>query len=136
MKTRLVALAAAALALPSCGGSEAAPAGREKDAGAAKNAVTVEHVAFSPASLEVEAGTEVTWTNRDAQVVHTATSGIPGDKGVPGLDNATPPEPDGLFDGEMDGADATYSFTFEEPGTYAYFCRVHQSMTGEIVVVD
>jgi plastocyanin len=34
----------------------------------------------------------------------------------------------------MDGADATFAFTFDEPGTYAYFCRVHQSMTGEIVV--
>lgn len=134
MKTKLIALAAAALVLPSCGGSEAAPAAREPRSDAAANAVTVEHVAFAPASLEVDAGTEVTWTNRDANVVHTATSGIPGDKGVPGLDNGTKPKPDGLFDGEMDGADASYSFTFDEPGTYAYFCRVHQSMTGEIVV--
>ena len=132
MKTKLVALAAAALVLPSCGGSEAAPAARETDAQA--NTVVVEHVAFSPAALEVDAGAEVTWTNRDAEVVHTATSGIPGDKGVPGLDNGTPPQPDGTFDGEMDGADASFSFTFDEPGTYAYFCRVHQSMTGEIVV--
>ena len=125
MRKRLLLLGALALAAPSCGGSEAAPAA---------NAVTVEHVAFSPASLQIDAGTEVTWTNRDAEVVHTATSGTPGDKGVPGLDNGTPPEPDGVFDGEMDGADATFSFTFDEPGTYAYFCRVHQSMTGEIVV--
>ena len=127
MKKTLVALCAAGLILPSCGGSpdaaESSPA-----------AVTVEHVAFTPASLKVNAGTEVTWTNLDADVVHTATSGTPGDKGVPGLDNGTPPRPDGTFDGEMDGADATFSFTFDEPGTYAYFCRVHQSMTGEIVV--
>lgn len=96
--------------------------------------VTVEHVAFAPATLRVEPGTEITWTNRDAEVVHTATSGEPGDKGVPGLDNETAPMPDGVFDGEMDGDGATYSFTFDEPGRYAYFCRVHQSMTGEIVV--
>jgi plastocyanin len=131
MKTPL-ALAALALALvlPSCGGSAtgASPSTGEP------LAVTVEHIAYEPSSLEVAVGTEVTWTNRDANVVHTVTSGTPGDKGVPGLDNGTPPKPDGLFDGEIDGDGATYSFTFDEAGTYAYFCRVHQSMTGEIVV--
>lgn len=125
-KKRLLAAAALLLVAPSCGGnSNAAPPRSE---------VVAEHVAFAPAKLEVDAGTEVTWVNRDANVVHTATSGAPGDKGVPGLDNGTAAKPDGVFDGEMDGADATFSFTFDEPGTYAYFCRVHQSMTGEIVV--
>lgn len=123
--------AAVLLALSSCGGSEP---DADADAAEAATAVTVEHVAFAPARLEVDAGTEVVWTNRDADVVHTATSGVPGDKGVPGLDNGTPPRPDGTFDGEMNGADASFSFTFDEPGSYAYFCRVHQSMTGEIVV--
>ncbi|MDQ4124656.1 MAG: plastocyanin/azurin family copper-binding protein [Actinomycetota bacterium] len=125
MDKKLMA-AALMLALASCGGSAGAPAEGK--------AVVVEHVAFSPARLEVDAGSKVTWTNRDDNVVHTATSGTPGDKGVPGLDNGTPARPDGTFDGEMDGADASFSFTFDEPGTYAYFCRVHQSMTGEIVV--
>ena len=133
MKKTLTAIAVL-LAASSCGGSgDAATPRASADAGSA-NAVTIEHVAFAPAQLEVDAGTEVTWTNLDAEVVHTATSGIPGDKGVPGLDNERAPKPDGVFDGEMDGADATFSFTFDEPGRYAYFCRVHQSMTGEIVV--
>lgn len=128
MRRQTLVAVALALVLPSCAGSpEASEEARPAE-------VTVEHVAFSPASLEVDAGTEVTWTNLDADVVHTATSGLPGDKGVPGLDNGTPPEPDGTFDGSMDGADASFSFAFDEPGTYAYFCRVHQSMTGEIVV--
>ena len=127
MKKTLIAALALVSVLPSCGGSADAPDAQTK-------AVTVQHVAFDPPVLEVAVGTEVTWTNRDAEVVHTATSGIPGDKGVPGLDNATPPKPDGVFDGEMDGDGASFSFTFEEAGTYEYFCRVHQSMTGEIVV--
>jgi plastocyanin len=113
--------------LSSCGGSAGAP-------DAATKSITVQHIAFDPPTLEVAPGTEVTWTNRDADVVHTATSGVPGDKGVPGLDNGTPAQPVGVFDGEMNGDAATFSFTFEEAGTYAYFCRVHQSMTGEIVV--
>ena len=133
MKKTLTAIAVL-LAASACGGSGDAATPRASDDGASANAVTIEHVAFAPAQLEVDAGTEVTWTNLDAEVVHTATSGIPGDKGVPGLDNETEPKPDGVFDGEMDGADATFSFTFDEPGRYAYFCRVHQSMTGEIVV--
>lgn len=132
MKTRLAAAIAATLTLASCAGSAADEPSAESKA--VSNEVTVENIAFAPATLEVDAGTEVTWTNADANVVHTATSGLPGDKGVPGLDNGTPPKPDGVFDGEMDGADASFSFTFDEPGTYAYFCRVHQSMTGEIVV--
>lgn len=130
-----IALAAlfAAFALASCGGSgndEAAPAA----ARVGGQSVTVEHIAFAPSSIEVDAGTEVTWTNLDANVVHTATSGEPGDKGVPGLDNGKPANPDGIFDGEMNGDGAEFTFTFEEPGTYAYFCRVHQSMTGEVIV--
>lgn len=119
---RSLATAACALLLTSCGGSP--PSAR----------VDVEHVAFAPARLEVDAGTAVTWTNLDDEVTHTATSGTAGDEGVPGLDDGTPPKPDGTFDGSMEGAGASFSFTFEEPGTYAYFCRVHQSMTGEIVV--
>lgn len=132
MKKTLIAALLFTSTLSACGGSgNAAPAseGPTDSVG-----VTVQHIAFDPPTLEVPAGTEVTWTNRDSDVVHTATSGIPGDKGVPGLDNGTKPKPDGVFDGEMKGADATFSFTFDKPGTYAYFCRVHQSMTGEIVV--
>ena len=130
MKTRLAAAIAATLTLASCAGS----AVDEPSAATDGASVAVENIAFAPATLEVDAGTEVTWTNADANVVHTATSGLPGDKGVPGLDNGTRPKPDGVFDGEMDGEDASFSFTFDEPGTYDYFCRVHQSMTGSIVV--
>lgn len=133
MKTSIaVAAFAFAVVLPSCGGSTAAESSDGPEEGA--TAVTIEHIAFTPPTLEVETGTEVTWSNLDAEVTHTATSGTPGDKGVPGLDNGTKPKPDGTFDGAMEGADASFSFTFDEPGTYAYFCRVHQSMTGEIVV--
>ena len=133
MKKKLVAALVATAILSSCGGSAGEPAAAG-DSDAQKTAVTVQHIAFDPPALEIAPGTEVTWTNRDAGVVHTATSGVPGDKGVPGLDNGTPPKPDGVFDGKMTDDGASFSFTFDEPGTYAYFCRVHQSMTGEIVV--
>lgn len=94
------------------------------------------NIAFKPASLEVSVGTEVTWTNMDDQVRHTVTSGEPGDGGVPGVSEGESARPDGTFDGDLPDAGDTFSFTFDEPGTYMYFCRVHPSMTGEVVVTN
>jgi len=28
----------------------------------------------------------------------------------------------------------TFSFTFKEPGTYSYFCKIHPMMTGTVQV--
>ena len=96
--------------------------------------VDVVNIAFSPETLEVDTGTEVVWVNGDEGVHHTATSGLPGDNGVPGVSEAEPPEPDGVFDGDLPDASSQFTFTFDEPGTYAYFCRIHPAMTGEVIV--
>jgi plastocyanin len=85
------------------------------------DAVTVKLFQFMPLELTVRAGTKVTWTNQD-QILHTATAG------------AAPGTADGKFDGPMDGAGQSFSFTFDQPGTYPYFCTRHNSMTGRIVV--
>jgi plastocyanin len=88
---------------------------------AAAAGVTVKQFQFMPAELVVKAGTTVTWTNQD-QILHTATSG------------AMPGRADGHFDGPMDGPGNSFSFTFDEPGTYPYFCSRHNSMVGKITV--
>ena len=85
------------------------------------DAVTVKQFQFMPTELTVKAGTKVTWTNQD-QILHTATAG------------ATPGTADGKFDVPMDGVGQSSNFTFDQPGTYPYFCRRHTSMTGTIVV--
>lgn len=137
-KHRFAALCAvAALWLVACGGGGDRAAERSGGgapaAGTGAAEVTVKLFAFEPASLEVEAGTEVTWTNED-NILHTVTSGEPGDDlGMSGS-AANPPKPDGLFDGQLDGKGSTFSFTFTEPGTYTYYCDVHREMHGEIVV--
>jgi plastocyanin len=74
-----------------------------------------------PPELVVKAGTTVTWTNQD-QILHTVTAG------------ATPGTADGKFDGPMDGVGRGFAFTFDQAGTYPYFCSRHNSMTGTIVV--
>ena len=82
--------------------------------GAAKTAtVELKGFAFVPSSVEVAVGGTVTWKNADA-VTHTV-------KG------------DGWGSGDL-AQGASYSHTFDKPGTYAYSCRIHPSMTGEIVV--
>jgi plastocyanin len=87
----------------------------------AGNAVTAKLFTFAPTPLPVKAGTKVTWTNDD-QILHTVTSGSPPGSG------------DGVFNGQMDGKGASFSFTFERPGVFRYFCMRHIQMTAEVDV--
>ncbi len=143
MKTlRIAALTTvAALALSGCGGgatSEPGAAGSATgaaaDSGDSTAAIKIQSIAFKPASMKVLSGTEVTWTNNDKDVAHTATSGKPGTRAVAGVSKGSDPKPDGVFDGDLTETGSTFSFTFNEPGTFSYFCEIHPSMTGEIVV--
>lgn len=85
-----------------------------------KNAVAIQTFQFRPTPLDVKAGTQVAWMNND-DILHTVTSG-------------TPESPDGRFHSPLRGKGATFSMTFDQPGTYAYFCSRHQSMRGEVRV--
>jgi plastocyanin len=66
---------------------------------------------FDKANITVEPGTTVTWVQR-GKYGHTTTS-------YDGLWDS------GLIEGDTDG---TFSYTFEEPGTYQYFCGPHEEM--------
>jgi len=41
---------------------------------------------------------------------------------------------DGAFDSGSLAGGKSFSFTFDEAGTFAYHCNIHQSMTGRVVV--
>ena len=71
--------------------------------------------------LTVEVGTIVTWTNEDVQY-HTITSGIPEDRGR-------------LWDSGILKRGESFSFKFQAPGTYEYFCTLHPQAMGGIVTV-
>lgn len=125
----LALVASLALVAPACSqrdASETAPTEERAE-------VQIATFVFQPATLEIDAGTTVRWTNGD-EILHTATSGEQTRQGVPGVEEDKPARPDGTFDLEMNGAGSTASFTFEEAGTYKYFCRVHAAMTGRVVV--
>lgn len=81
--------------------------------------VRMEDNFFEPANITIEPGTTVTWV-QSGNNPHTTTSY------------------DGLWDSGMieGGSGGTFSFTFEEPGTYDYFCIPHESlgMIGSVTV--
>ena len=76
---------------------------------------------YLPYEVTVNAGTVVSWSNDDT-AAHTVTSGLASEGG------------DGLFDSSLFAAGATYEVTFNDAGTFDYFCQVHPWMTGIVNV--
>lgn len=92
------------------------------DNNTAANSVAMEGISFVPGDLTVEVGTTVTWTN-ESNVIHTVTSGTNGTH-------------DGEFNSGDIETDEEFSYTFDEVGTFPYYCipHVNQGMTGTITV--
>jgi len=68
-------------------------------------------------TMVIKAGTTVQWTNADAP---TIPHSIAGDRGE--------------FDSKSAIGSSGFTFTFDKPGTIAYHCTIHPSMTGTITV--
>lgn len=141
----LVPLAALSLLLGACGGSispetssasdssgSAASSDHAASETASRTEVVVQDFSFLPKKLEIGAGTTVMWTNKD-DILHTVTSGIGQKQGIPGVTKDKKAKPDGTFDQEVE-LDETFEFTFNEVGTYRYFCAIHPGMTGVVNV--
>ncbi len=79
---------------------------------------------FSPDVHTVSPGTTVSWVNSDPYF-HSVTSGK-----TDGPVN----EPDGKFDEDLKEQGEIINITFDEPGTYSYYCKQHNAMNGEIRV--
>jgi plastocyanin len=108
IKRRALQFAAAAMLLLGVGAYAGA---------AAPGAVTIANFAFSPTPLTVAPGTKVTWSNTDDEP-HTVTSADGGKTfKSPALDT-----------------DDKFSFIFDKPGTYKYFCSIHPHMVGTVLV--
>ena len=94
---------------------------RTPSVGAAIAQVEMSKMRFNPPKLQVQVGDTVVWEAGD--------------------DNHTVTARDGTFDSSTRGTMVEgdqFRWRFRVAGTYAYFCRVHQSrgMQGEVVVVD
>jgi plastocyanin len=88
---------------------------KEMAMNAVPNQVMIENFSFQPANLTVKAGTKVTWVNHD-DVPHTAT------------------DTDKRFNSKTLDTDDQFAFTFDQPGTYNYYCALHPKMTGQVIV--
>lgn len=82
--------------------------------------ILMENLQYNPPQIRVAPGTMVVWMNMDS-VAHTVTSG-------------TRDNPDDLFDSGNIAPGETFTYTFDEPGTYDYFCIPHPGMDAVVVV--
>ena len=117
--TQPVSLAAlqqsSARSLQTLQAASAAPAAQSATTGATQ--VAIQNYAFAPASLTINAGTTVVWTNKDT-APHTVTvSSGPVTFSSPNLQQGD-----------------TFTYTFTQPGTYHYYCAVHPDMTASVTV--
>jgi plastocyanin len=136
VRKSVIAVAAAALltaGLTACSSGTADETSSAKSSGKAGGPVIeLSQLMYMPKTIEIKAGTTVTWTNAEP-ISHTVTSGMPT-----GVDAETSlrsgEEPDGTFNEELPEEGDSFSFTYDEPGTYAYYCDIHKGMNAEIVV--
>ena len=77
--------------------------------------VKIDNFSFTPKSLTVKTGATVTWTNQD-DIPHNVVS------------------TEKKFSSPVLDTDQQFSFQFQEPGSYPYYCKIHPMMTGSIVV--
>ena len=81
--------------------------------------------AYDPNPVNVKAGDTVTWTNDDSQI-HTVTSGT----------DSSDPNTGKEFDSSMLSQNQTFSHKFTTAGEFPYFCQLHPTMVGNVIVVS
>lgn len=77
--------------------------------------IKIDNFSFTPTSLTVRAGTQITWVNRD-DIPHTVV------------------EDDKTFKSKVLDTDEKFTFTPTKAGTYKYYCSIHPKMTAKVVV--
>jgi plastocyanin len=77
---------------------------------------------YNPSPLSVTVGTTVTWTNND-NTGHTVTEGNPSGN-----------TPQNGFDSGILGPGKTFAHTFDKPGSTQYYCTLHPTMLGEVII--
>jgi plastocyanin len=83
----------------------------------ATSRVSIDNFTFKPDVLTVRAGTTVVFENDD-DIPHTVVA------------------TDGTFrSGALDSEDK-FTFTFDQSGTYDYFCSLHPHMMGKVIVTQ
>jgi plastocyanin len=82
-----------------------------------ENTIVLNDYTFSPAVITTTVGMTVTWANHDV-VWHTAHAD------------------DLSYSSGLLRIQGSFRHIFEEAGEYEYFCAIHPSMRGKVVVVE
>jgi plastocyanin len=85
---------------------------RKEKGSPAANEIWLEYKAFNPSQRSIAVGTTITFINKD-NANHTAT------------------ETNKIFDSGKVISGNSYSYTFNTPGTYYFFCNYHSSNSSE-----
>jgi plastocyanin len=109
----LVLALAIPLVLIASGDGTAKPAPRASNAGS--YTITIKDFMFAPRNLTIPVGTKVTWTNKDEEPHKVA-------------------EANSSFTSQPLDTDEGFTYEFNAPGKYEYFCTIHPRMTGTIIV--
>ena len=122
MKTTISKLIVAAAMLGALGWIAASNAGFGASAGSARGAaksqevvVKIDNFSYMPHDITVTVGTTIIWVNND-DIPHTVVSTTD------------------LFKSKALDTDDKFSFKFDKPGTYDYFCSIHPKMTAKVIV--
>ncbi len=75
---------------------------------------------YTPSKIVIKQGGSVTWVNEDV-AFHSVTSGYYD-------------EPSEIFDSDYLNPEESFTFVFENIGTYDYFCTLHPWMKGQVIV--
>lgn len=89
-----------------------------------QSAIVITKDGFSPATVRVQKGTTVTWTNQDDSPHQVTSDPHPTHEALPGLDSE-----EALAKGD------SFSFTFEQPGTFTYHDHLNPlKLLGTVIV--
>ena len=77
--------------------------------------LAIDNFTFNPETVTIQVGTTIVWENND-DIPHSIV------------------ETTGKFHSAALDTEDKFSFTFNQAGTFSYFCGLHPRMTGKIVV--
>ena len=78
---------------------------------------------YYPDDVAIPAGTTIAWFNDDPGQPHTVTSG-------------TPEDPSNIFNSGVIPYTSFFQHTFDQAGTFDYYCTIHPWRTGTVTVSD
>lgn len=89
------------------------PTNNEASVGAETYNVSIENFSFKPAELNIKKGDTVIWINQDSMPHKISGNG---------------------FQSDTLSKEQSFSFVFNNAGTFDYICSIHPSMKGKIIV--